>query len=365
MKILVTGSAGFIGFHLVKFLVHRGDEVVGIDNINDYYDVNLKYGRLEETGILKNNIADGAVVKSLKFDNYQFIKGDITDMSLLSSLFINHNFDAVCNLAAQAGVRYSLSNPKAYLDSNIVGFLNILECCRKNQIKHLVYASSSSVYGLNEERPFSTNQNVDHPVSLYAASKKSNELMAHAYSHLFNIPTTGLRFFTVYGPWGRPDMALYIFTKNIVNNTPIEVYNQGDMRRDFTYIDDIVDGIIKVIDSPALSDPNWDGLKPDPSTSKVPFRIFNIGRGQSVNLLDFIVEIENNIGINAIKKLMPLQSGDVLETWANVDEMKNKFGYDPKISVPEGVKRFVNWYFSFYNESIPEAKHNIERALTG
>jgi UDP-glucuronate 4-epimerase len=360
MKILVTGSAGFIGFHLVNFLINRGDEVIGIDNINDYYDVNLKYGRLEETGIDKSQIIDGILLKSTKFNNYHFIKGDITDMVLLKELFAPNNFDAVCNLAAQAGVRYSLSNPKAYLDSNVVGFLNILECCRKYHIKHLVYASSSSVYGLNEEMPFTTSQNVNHPVSLYAASKKSNELMAHTYSHLFNIPTTGLRIFTVYGPWGRPDMALFIFTKNILENKSIEVYNQGNMKRDFTYIDDIIDGVIRTIDNPAEIDPNWSGLKPDPSTSKVPYKIFNIGRGQSVSLMDFIMEIERNIGFQGRKEFLPLQSGDVLETWADVEEMKKTLGYNPKISVPEGVKKFISWYQTFYSESLNTLSHKKE-----
>jgi UDP-glucuronate 4-epimerase len=362
MKILVTGSAGFIGFHLVNFLISRGDEVIGIDNINDYYDVNLKYGRLEETGIHKSQIIEGKLLKSLKFSNYQFIKGDITDVVLLKELFASNDFDTVCNLAAQAGVRYSLSNPKAYLDSNVVGFLNILECCRKYNIKHLVYASSSSVYGLNEEMPFITSQNVNHPVSLYAASKKSNELMAHTYSHLFNIPTTGLRFFTVYGPWGRPDMALFIFTKNILENKSIEVYNQGNMKRDFTYIDDIIDGVIRTIDNPAKSDPNWSGLKPDPSTSKVPYKIFNIGRGQSVNLLDFIVEIEKQTGSQAVKEFLPLQNGDVLETWADIEEMKKTLGYNPKISVPEGVKKFVSWYQTFYIKPL-STSYKIKEAI--
>jgi len=348
MKVLVTGAAGFIGFHLVNFLISRGDEVVGIDNINDYYDVNLKYGRLEETGIDKNQIALNVALKSKKYSNYKFIKTDITDQDSLKTIFETYNFDAICNLAAQAGVRYSLTNPDAYLDANIHGFLNILECCRKFHIKNLVYASSSSVYGLNKEMPFSVNHSADHPVSLYAASKKSNELMAHAYSHLFNIPTTGLRFFTVYGPWGRPDMALFIFTKGILENKPIEVYNEGNMKRDFTYIDDIIDGIIKVLDNPAETNPNWNGYKPDSSTSKSPYRVFNIGRGQSVNLLDFITEIEKNTGIPALKSYLPMQSGDVTNTWADIDGMKNTFGYSPKISVGEGVEKFVKWYLDFY-----------------
>jgi UDP-glucuronate 4-epimerase len=348
MKVLVTGSAGFIGFHLVEFLITRGDEVVGIDNINDYYDVNLKYGRLEETGIDKSQIEYGVTIKSTKHSNYEFIKIDITDQKALKALTETYKFDAICNLAAQAGVRYSLTNPKAYLDSNIIGFLNILECCRLNKVKHLVYASSSSVYGLNEEMPFSDNHNVNHPVSIYAATKKSNELMAHVYSHLFNIPTTGLRFFTVYGPWGRPDMALFLFTKGILENKPIEVYNDGNMKRDFTYIDDIIDGVIKVLDNPATIDPKWDGLKPNPSTSKVPYRVFNIGRGQSIELLKFITEIEKNTGKMAQKTFLPLQNGDVIDTWADINSMKSMFSYEPKISMAEGVKNFVEWYLEFY-----------------
>ncbi|WP_316791795.1 NAD-dependent epimerase [Pedobacter frigoris] len=351
MKVLVTGTAGFIGFHLAKYLLERGDEVIGVDCINDYYDVNLKYRRLAETGISEDCIHYGEVVQSTRYANYKFIKLDITDHGKLKKVFKNCHFDAVCNLAAQAGVRYSLTNPKAYLDSNIIGFLNILECCRVHNIKHLVYASSSSVYGLNEHMPFSTDHHVDHPVSLYAASKKSNELMAHAYSHLFGLPTTGLRFFTVYGPWGRPDMALFIFTKGILENKPIEVFNEGKMKRDFTYIDDIVDGIVRVIDSPAKRDSKWNALKPRPATSNAPYRIFNIGRGQSVGLMDFITEIEKNTASIAQKHYLPLQSGDVTETWADISDMRQLMNYDPKVSVEEGVRNFVSWYKNFYTGS--------------
>jgi UDP-glucuronate 4-epimerase len=348
MKVLVTGSAGFIGFHLVKHLINRGEDVVGLDNINDYYDVNLKYSRLANTGIHKEEIAYGKEVISDDSPNYKFIKLDLTDQEGLNKLFEKYKFDVVCNLAAQAGVRYSLINPNAYIDSNIKGFLNILECCRHQKVGHLIYASSSSVYGLNEKMPFSVNDNVDHPVSLYAASKKSNELMAHAYSHLFNLPTTALRFFTVYGPWGRPDMALFLFTKAITDGENINVFNNGNMKRDFTYIDDIIGGISKVLDHSANGNPNWDGQKPDPASSKAPYRIFNIGRGHTVNLLDFVSEIEKNIGIMAKKTYLPLQDGDVSETWADVEQLKSELNYKPKVSVAEGVKNFVEWYKEYY-----------------
>lgn len=349
MKILVTGTAGFIGFHLAKRLLDRGDEVIGLDNINEYYDVNLKYARLQEHGIPKHRIQYGKPVESEKYPGYKFVKADLADSATLQLQFGTHKPDVVCNLAAQAGVRYSLSNPEAYIDSNITGFLNILECCRYGKIKHLLYASSSSVYGLNKKMPFSVKNNVDHPVSLYAASKKSNELMAHAYSYLFNIPTTALRFFTVYGPWGRPDMALFIFTKSIIEGKPIEIFNNGHMSRDFTYIDDIVEGIVRLIDRPAKSNPDWDALKPDPSSSKVPYNIFNIGRGAPVNLLEFIKEIEDNLGIVADKKYLPMQDGDVTDTWADVSDLKTELSYKPGVSVKEGVRNFVNWYKTHYD----------------
>lgn len=348
MRVLVTGSAGFIGFHLVRHLINRGDEVVGIDNINDYYDIQLKYDRLLETGIIRSEIRYGKEVPSTRLLNYTFIKVDLTDEKGLKKVFESYHFDAVCNLAAQAGVRYSLINPGSYINSNIKGFLNILECCRHEKVDHLVYASSSSVYGLNKKMPFSVNHNVDHPVSLYAATKKSNELMAHAYSHLFNLPTTGLRFFTVYGPWGRPDMALYIFTKAMADKKSINIFNQGEMKRDFTYVDDIIGGILRVLDEPASGNVKWDGFLPDPATSQAPYRVFNIGRGNSVNLMDFISEIEKNMGVNVSKEFFPLQDGDVAETWADLGELKSELNYQPKISIKEGVKNFIDWYKLYY-----------------
>lgn len=348
MKILVTGTAGFIGSHLAKRLLDRGEEVVGIDIINDYYDVNLKYARLKESGISRELIAYNKPIVSTKHENYVFVKLDLTDKQGMQALFSTHHFDAVCNLAAQAGVRYSLTNPETYIESNINGFLNVLECCRHANVKHLLYASSSSVYGLNKQMPFSVNNNADHPVSLYAASKKSNELMAHAYSHLFDLPTTALRFFTVYGPWGRPDMALFIFTKAIMEGKPIEIFNNGNMSRDFTYIDDIIEGIVRLIDRPAARNVNWDAFKPDPASSKAPYNIFNIGRGAPVNLLEFIEEIESNIGITAKKVFLPMQDGDVADTWADISGLETEFSYTPKVSVKEGVENFVNWYKTFY-----------------
>lgn len=348
MKILVTGTAGFIGFHLAQKLIARGDEVVGLDCINDYYDVNLKYSRLNVTGIDRDRIDYGVFVQSDKFKNYRFIKLKLEDREAILKLFADEKFDKVCNLAAQAGVRYSIQNPFTYVDSNINGFLNILEGCRHNQIKHLAYASSSSVYGLNEEMPFSTGHNVDHPISLYAASKKSNELMAHTYSYLYGIPTTGLRFFTVYGPWGRPDMALFIFAKAITEGKPIDVFNNGNMQRDFTYIDDIVEGIVRVIDNPAHKDENWSGQNPNPSTSIAPYRIYNIGNSSPVKLLDFIDAIENSLGKKAIKNFLPIQAGDVPATWANVDDLVETLQYKPQTTIQYGISRFVEWYKEFY-----------------
>ncbi|MFZ4263638.1 NAD-dependent epimerase [Sphingobacterium sp. HJSM2_6] len=348
MKILVTGTAGFIGFHLAKRLLERGDTVIGIDNINDYYDVNLKNDRLIETGIDTSELEYGKSIKSTKYANYTFIKLDICDSDGLVTCFKNYQFDAVCNLAAQAGVRYSITNPEVYIDTNIRGFLNILECCRNFKISHLLYASSSSVYGLNKNMPFSTHESVNHPVSLYAASKKSNELMAHAYSYLFNLPTTGLRFFTVYGPWGRPDMALFIFTKAILEGEAIEVYNKGEMSRDFTYIDDIVEGIVQVIDTPSEANPDWNAESPDPATSRVPYSVYNIGRGEPVSLLKFIDEIEKHTGIKAKKTFLPMQAGDVAETSADIHDLTNKLHFQPLTSVGVGVKNFVNWFNNYY-----------------
>jgi len=350
MKILVTGTAGFIGFHLAKRLLERGDEVVGIDNINDYYDVRVKYGRLRETGIEGDEAIEYAKpVQSDRYENYRFVKLNLEDRAAVDELFERERFDAVCNLAAQAGVRYSLVNPHAYVDSNIVGFVNILEACRHHGVGHLAYASSSSVYGLNETMPFSTHDNVDHPISLYAASKKSNELMAHTYSHLYGLPTTGLRFFTVYGPWGRPDMALFLFTKAILEDRPIDVYNYGNMRRDFTYVDDIVEGLVRVIDHPPKGNPEWSGKHPDPGSSQAPYKIYNIGNNHPVKLMDFITAIEKAIGKEAQKNLLPIQPGDVPETYADVSDLIKDLGYRPATPIETGVERFIQWYREFYN----------------
>lgn len=348
MKILVTGTAGFIGFHLAKKLLGRGNVVVGLDSINDYYSTDLKFDRLKETGIAREETAYGKKVKSTTYPDYSFVRMQLEDKEGVDRLFSEEKFDRVCNLAAQAGVRYSLQNPRAYIDSNIIGFINILEACRHNQVEHLAYASSSSVYGLNESMPFSTHDNVDHPISLYAASKKSNELMAHVYSSLFGIPTTGLRFFTVYGPWGRPDMALFLFTRAILEGKPIEVFNEGNMRRDFTYVDDIVEGIVRVIDNPPESNPFWTGKHPDPATSKFPYRIYNIGNSSPVNLMDFIEAIESAIGIEAKKEMMPIQPGDVPATWADTSDLQNDLGYSPNTPVKDGVEQFVKWYREYY-----------------
>lgn len=337
MKVFITGTAGFIGFHLTRRLLKDNHEVVGLDNINDYYDVELKKSRLRETGI--DEIKDNELVTSSLNRNYRFIKANLEDKEVVEQLFESEEFDIVINLAAQAGVRYSLEQPETYINSNIVGFLNILEGCRHTNVSHLLYASSSSVYGANKEMPFKTSDNVDNPVSLYAASKKSNELMAHTYSHLFNIPTTGLRFFTVYGPWGRPDMALFIFTKAMLEGRPIDVYNHGNMARDFTYVDDIVEGIKRLLPK-----------APDASTGQlsVPYQLFNIGYGSPVNLMDFIYEIEKNLDTEAEKNLMDIQPGDVPETWADVDPLYDITGFRPQISVKEGVKKFINWYKKYY-----------------
>lgn len=349
MKILVTGTAGFIGYHLAQRLIARGDEVVGLDCINDYYDRGVKYARLATTGIAKESLAYNRLVASSRHDNYRFIQLGLEDKPNMDALFASEGFDKVCNLAAQAGVRYSLVNPQAYVQSNIVGFVNILEACRHHGVKHLAYASSSSVYGLNESLPFSTRDNVDHPVSLYAVSKKSNELMAHTYSHLFGVPTTGLRFFTVYGPWGRPDMALFLFTKAILEDKPIDVYNYGEMRRDFTYVDDIVEGVIRVIDHPPVGNPAWTGQSPDPSCSKSPYKIYNIGNSSPVKLMDFIEAIEKALGKTAEKNMMPIQPGDVPATWADVSDLVEDLDYQPDMPIQEGINRFIAWYKEFYN----------------
>jgi len=348
MKILITGTAGFIGFHLAQKLLARGDEVVGLDSINDYYDIRVKYGRLAETGIAKEDVQYGNLVQSTKYEKYRFVQMKLEDKSALDALFEAEKFDAVCNLAAQAGVRYSLEHPQAYIDANIVGFLNILEACRHYGVKNLSYASSSSVYGLNETLPFSTSHNVDHPISLYAASKKSNELMAHTYSHLFGIHTTGLRFFTVYGPWGRPDMALFLFTKAALEGRTIDVFNNGNMLRDFTYVDDIVEGVTRVIDNPAQAAANWIEEGADASRSSAPYKVYNIGNNNPVKLMDFINAIENAVGKEIPKNLMPLQAGDVPATFADVTDLVDDLGYKPSTSVQEGINKFVAWYRDFF-----------------
>jgi UDP-glucuronate 4-epimerase len=351
MKILITGTAGFIGFHLVKRLVEEGHDIVGLDNINSYYDVDLKFSRLENTGISKEDIKYDKIIKSSVFPGYKFIKLNLEDDTNVYELFRRERFDKVCHLAAQAGVRYSIENPRTYIDCNIVGFLNILEACRYNGTGHLVYASSSSVYGLNEKMPFSVQDNVDHPVSLYAASKKSNELMAHTYSHLYGLPTTGLRFFTVYGPWGRPDMALFMFTKAILENKSIYVYNNGQMERDFTYIDDIIEGITKILKSAPHGNKSWSGKKPDPSSSAAPYRVYNIGNNKPVKLLDFIESIEKATGKKATRNMLPMQPGDVPKTWADVHALIEDFDYTPNTSINDGVNKFVEWYREFYQVS--------------
>ncbi|MBC6366045.1 NAD-dependent epimerase [Algoriphagus sp. AK58] len=350
MKYLVTGTAGFIGFHVAKYLIDRGDEVVGLDVINDYYDVNLKFDRLGQHGILRSSIQLGKLVQSETLDNYRFIQLDLAEKEPLMRLFEQEKFDVVIHLAAQAGVRYSLTHPEVYIQSNISAFLNILECCRFHPVKHLVYASSSSVYGSNEKMPFSTSDSVDHPISLYAASKKSNELMAHTYSHLFGVPTTGLRFFTVYGPWGRPDMALFLFTEAILKGEPIKVFNYGKMKRDFTFIDDIVKGVIKVADRPAKPNPDFNPQAPDPGSSKVPYKIYNIGNSSPVLLMDYIHAVEKGLGKQAKMEMLPLQPGDVPASHADVEDLVRDTGYKPDTSIEDGVKAFTDWYLSYYKK---------------
>jgi len=332
-KILVTGAAGFIGFHLAKRLLDCECEVVGLDNLNDYYDVNLKTARLAQLE---------------ERHNFRFHKMGLEERDTISRFFKEEQFDIVVNLAAQAGVRYSIENPYAYIDSNISGFINILEGCRHNGVKHLVYASSSSVYGANTKMPFSVHDNVDHPISLYAATKKANELMAHTYSHLYNLPTTGLRFFTVYGPWGRPDMALFLFTKAIIEGRPIDVYNHGRMQRDFTYIDDIVEGVFRVMGNVPEANHAWSGDAADPGTSSAPYRIYNIGNNNPVELIRFIEVLENALGLKAKKNLLPLQPGDVSATYADIDDLMRDVGFKPSTSIEEGIGKFVAWYREFY-----------------
>ncbi|WP_299701287.1 NAD-dependent epimerase [uncultured Pontibacter sp.] len=348
MKVLVTGTAGFVGFHLAEKLLKRGDEVVGIDNINNYYDTRLKYDRLAESGIAEELVNWNKEVTSYKHSKYRFIRMNLEDKNQLMDLCAKESFDVIMHLAAQAGVRYSITNPDAYAQSNLISFLNILEAGRHNKIKHLVYASSSSVYGLNQKMPFSVKDNVDHPVSLYAASKKANELMAHTYSHLYSIPTTGLRFFTVYGPWGRPDMAYYKFADSIQKGMPIQVFNHGNMERDFTYIDDVVEGIISVLDRPAEPCLEWDSKQPNPSRSTAPYCIYNIGNNSPVNLLKFIKEIENCLEQKAILEMRDMEPGDVTSTWANIDDLIENFNYRPNTPIQHGLKRFIDWYKNYY-----------------
>ncbi len=336
MKILVTGAAGFIGMHVAQVLLARGDEVVGLDNLNDYYDVQLKHDRL---------------ARLTPHQAFRFVKLDVADRPGMERLFAEERFDRVVHLAAQAGVRYSLKNPHAYIDSNVVGFMNVLEGCRHSQVQHLVYASSSSVYGGNTKMPFSEHDSVDHPVSMYAATKKANELMAHTYSHLYRLPTTGLRFFTVYGPWGRPDMALFLFTKAILEGRPIDVFNHGRMKRDFTYIDDIVEGVVRTLDRVAEPDPEFDPLAPDPGRSDAPYRVFNIGNHDPVELMAFIEAIEEALGRKAEKNFLPLQDGDVPATYAETEELRGWVGFAPGTGVCEGVAEFVGWYKTYYRQS--------------
>jgi UDP-glucuronate 4-epimerase len=334
VKLLVTGAAGFIGFHTSRLLLERGDEVVGLDNLNEYYDPTLKQARL---AILKD------------YPHFRFVRADLADRAKMEALFRAEKFQRVVHLGAQAGVRYSVENPNVYVQSNIVGFLQVLEGCRHNKVEHLVYASTSSVYGANTQMPFSEKHGVDHPITLYAATKRSNELMAHSYSSLYGLPTTGLRFFTVYGPWGRPDMALFLFTKNILSDLPIDVFNNGNHQRDFTYVDDIVKGVVASVDHVPAPDPNWDSDRPDPSTSSAPFRLYNIGNHHPVSLRRYIEVLEQCLGKKARKNLLPLQLGDVPDTWADVEALAQDVGYRPSTDLERGVKQFVEWYLAYYH----------------
>jgi UDP-glucuronate 4-epimerase len=336
MKVLVTGAAGFIGYHTAERLLARGDEVIGLDNLNDYYEVSLKQAR---------------VARLESQPGFRFVRMDLADREGMAKLFATGRFERVVHLGAQAGVRYSLQNPLAYVDSNVVGTANVLEGCRHHGVQHLVYASTSSVYGANTRMPFSTHQSVDHPLSFYAATKKANELMAHAYAHLYALPTTGLRFFTVYGPWGRPDMALFTFTRNILAGRPIDVYNHGHHRRDFTYVDDIVAGVVGALDRIAAPNPSWNGDAPDPATSRAPYRIYNIGNNRPVELLRYIELLEQCLGRKAQMNLLPMQAGDVPETWADIDDLQRDVGYAPETPVEQGVERFVRWYLDYYGKA--------------
>ncbi|MBF0425017.1 MAG: NAD-dependent epimerase [Magnetococcales bacterium] len=342
MKLLVTGAAGFIGFHLSRVLLGRGDFVIGLDSLNDYYDVGIKERRLAILG---------------EYPGFRFVRMDLADRQRMAELFRREHFDRVVNLAAQAGVRYSLTNPHAYVDANLVGFVNVLEGCRQNDVEHLVYASSSSVYGLNATMPFSIHHNVDHPISLYAASKKANELMAHTYAHLYRLPVTGLRFFTVYGPWGRPDMALFLFTKAILEDRPIQVFNHGRMQRDFTYIDDIVDGVVRLLDRIPTPDPDWSALAPDPSSSPAPYRLYNIGNNQPVALMTFIETIEAVLGKVARKEFLPMQAGDVAATCADINDLVRDIDFKPQTSIEVGIRRFIEWYREYYGAAEGNSAH--------
>jgi len=338
MKILVTGAAGFIGYHTARRLLERGDQVVGLDNLNEYYDVRLKYARLERLNALPG---------------FAFAKLDLADKAGMTELFARERFQRVINLGAQAGVRYSIQNPLAYVESNVVGFANILEGCRHHGVEHLVYASTSSVYGANTKMPFSVHQNVDHPLSFYAATKKANELMAHTYAHLYALPVTGLRFFTVYGPWGRPDMALFLFTRNILESRPIDVFNYGHHRRDFTFIDDIVEGVVRSCDRVATANHHWDSDAPDPGSSRAPYRLYNIGNNRPVELMRYIEVLEECLGRKAEKNLLPLQQGDVPDTWADIDDLQRDVAYTPATPVETGIRRFVDWYLEYYKDGGP------------
>ena len=338
MKILVTGAAGFIGYHTARRLLERGDQVVGLDNLNEYYDVRLKYARLERLKALPG---------------FEFARLDLADKAGMSELFARERFQRVINLGAQAGVRYSIQNPLAYVESNVVGFANILEGCRHHGVEHLVYASTSSVYGANTKMPFSVHQNVDHPLSFYAATKKANELMAHTYAHLYSLPVTGLRFFTVYGPWGRPDMALFLFTRNILEGRPIDVFNYGHHRRDFTFIDDIVEGVVRSCDRVATANHHWDSDAPDPGSSRAPYRLYNIGNNRPVELMRYIEVLEECLGRKAEKNLLPLQQGDVPDTWADIDDLQRDVAYTPATPVETGIRRFVDWYLEYYKTGGP------------
>jgi UDP-glucuronate 4-epimerase len=347
MKYLISGAAGFIGFHLARALAERGDEVLGLDSINDYYDPRLKLARLAELGVGPEAGEWGREVGSSRYPGLSFIRLGLEDRAGMEALFERRRFDRVCNLAAQAGVRYSIENPRAYVEANVVGFLNVLECCRAAKTPHLVYASSSSVYGLNATRPFTTHEGTNHPISIYAATKKSDELMAHAYSHLYGIPTTGLRFFTVYGPWGRPDMAYCKFAHAIAEGRPIDVYNGGDMLRDFTYIDDVIAGILLVLERAPRADPSWSAASPDPASSSAPYRVYNIGNNNPVRLGDFIEELERALGKKAEKRYLPMQPGDVYATWADISDLEREFGWTPSTLVNEGLGRFAQWFNAY------------------